>query len=258
MLLGSSHSALMGPSPSEFTRSSGNASRTVLPAFSASSLATSTMREAWSADRASIQRRHGRRGLRSASSATTEQHVVSQQIAATSSKVFSPSPPAAAAEADATAPLTAEQRRSYHSSGLCSAHPARGWDVAYPAAYGEPTTAPVAASKQQARTDSVPPSTPMTTFLLPVSVDVDDDATRSSSETRRIRRIGVRRGPRAGREGWDAIMVPLRRERRPKDEVNERPACAEGDTTFCLKRVTLVEGYRPLCREIEASVDART
>mmetsp|Transcript_14388 Transcript_14388/g.33055 ORF Transcript_14388/g.33055 Transcript_14388/m.33055 type:complete len:226 (-) Transcript_14388:10-687(-) len=190
MLLGSSHSALMGPSPFEFTRSSGNASRTVLPASPASDLAASTIRAAWPADRASIQSRHGRRGSRSAPSATTEQQVVSAQSARTSTV-----PPS---RADATAPPTAERRQAYQSSGLCSAHPARGCDVAYAAADDEPTTAPVSASKQHARMDSVPPSTPMTTLLG------EEEATRSSSETRR-RRSGGRRGP--GRDGGDAIIM---------------------------------------------------
>ena len=111
----------MGPSPLEFTRNAGNASSTGIPNFDACEFAIDIICDACLADRASIHSRHGRRGLCGDDDrATTEQHVVSQQSAVTSSTL-----PSEVVRED-SAPRTASHKLSYQSSGFCSAQPAFG------------------------------------------------------------------------------------------------------------------------------------
>mmetsp|Transcript_41978 Transcript_41978/g.76730 ORF Transcript_41978/g.76730 Transcript_41978/m.76730 type:complete len:207 (-) Transcript_41978:388-1008(-) len=167
---GNNHSALMGPSPAEFTRSSGKASRMDCCGddFSACEWAMVMILAAWLAERASIQRRHGRSGVYVEERATTEQQVVSQHSALTSYSKLPPLLPASSSSLLSVdnAPLTAAHKLSYQSSGCCSAHPAWGWVVSYGTAWDLPMIFPVWASKQQARMDSVPPSMPMTMSIV--------------------------------------------------------------------------------------------
>ena len=103
---GTIHSALTGPAPSLLTR------RATSPVASTCLVC--------SAARMSIHRMQGMSGSPASSRATTVQHVVSQQIPATS---------------DATTPVSASTLRTedpmpaHQSFGSCSAHPGRGYVV---------------------------------------------------------------------------------------------------------------------------------
>jgi hypothetical protein len=107
-----------------------------------------------------------------------EQHVVSMQMALMSWSCLA----AVAAVKLATAPCTASPIQVHQSVGDCSAQPGWGCNVEYGTAQDDPRTCPVWAWKQQARMDSVPPSTPMTTGTE-VDDDDDDDDTDDASLT---------------------------------------------------------------------------